>query len=544
MMKTVGIIFCCLLARYVCAQEQRSVAQQATIYYLQRDYAKAANLYKRMAKKKKVSIKNLERLAECYRQMNDYTNAAEWYGKLVAMPDADPIDELYYGDMLKSLGKYDAAKTAFQQYARKANQGRQVENRIAGCDAAVQWMQQPTRDDVRNVARLNTAKSDWGATWYPNGIVFMSDSLFRNQLAPGSKVNKNNYGRTNAPYYKLYLADSSKYGNVYLSDLSSVFNQYRYHVGPVVFDNGYRTAWFTVTEPDRRIATVKEKIEKVTISGNRRLELYVSKKESNGKWTQPTAFAYNKPAEYSVGHAALSKDGNILYFASDMPGGLGATDIWYSERQTDGSWGMPRNCGPIINTTDEEEFPTIGADGNLYYSSKGLVGMGGFDIFQSTGSKAQWTTPVNMRYPVNTSGDDFYFVSREDGSGYLSSNRLGGKGDDDIYSWHAPQRMDIIPLARPALEIPFEGTVCPLYYDACIYLYNRQRNIGWCFIATPGRTITMMLEKETDYVIRITPAGNQPKDSIEFNTRGLKGPDVLKKEICPENKIKKGQFLR
>ncbi|PSL47914.1 WD40 repeat protein [Chitinophaga niastensis] len=540
MKKVCVILILCLQAQYIWAQEQKSLEQQATIYYLQHDYARAANLYKRLAQKKKVKIKTLERLADCYRQTNAYTDAAGWYGKLVTMPDTKPEDGLYYGDMLKSLGRYEEAKTAYTQYAQKNNQPQQVANRIAGCDAAMQWIQHPTRDDIRNVTRLNTTKSDWGATWYPKGIVFMSDSLLRDQLAHGSEVDKNKYGRTNYSYYKLYLADSSNYGNVYLSDLSATFNQYRYHVGPVTFDKGYQTAWFTVTDPDRRIAVQKEKIEKVVISGSRRLELYSSRKDSSGKWMQPTAFAYNQPDKYSVGHAALSKDGSILYFASDMPGGQGGTDIWYSERQTDGNWGTPQNCGPAINTSEEEEFPTIAPDGNLYFSSKGLVGMGGFDIFKANGSKAQWSTPENLHYPMNTSGDDFYFVSREDGSGYLSSNRTGGKGDDDIYAWHAPETPSLTPITPPALQIPFEGTVCPRYYGACIYLYNRQRGIGWCFMADPGRTISIMLETETDYVIRITPNGNRAKDSIEFNTRGLKGPDVLKKDICPENKMKAG----
>ncbi|MCW3467172.1 OmpA family protein [Chitinophaga nivalis] len=538
-MKKIGIILMfCLLAQPLWSQEQKSVARQAEEYYLRYEYARAAGLYKRLAAKKKVDILTLERLADSYRKINAYEEAANWYAKLVAMPEAQPEDGLYYGDMLKSQGKYEAAKAAYTQYAQKTNQQQQVADRIAGCDIAAQWIQNPTRDYIENVSSLNTARSDWGATWYPGGVVFMSDSLRRGILDADSRVNKNLYGRSKRPYYKLYLADSSNYGHVYISDLSAVFNQYRYHIGPVAFDAGYNTAYFTVTDPDRRIAVQKEKFKRgITIYGNRRLELFISHKNDKGKWEAPVAFAYNKPAAYSLGHAALSPDGHTLYFASDMPGGQGATDIWYSEQQSDGKWGVPQNCGAAINSAEEEAFPTIGPDGALYYSSKGRVGLGGFDIFKATGAKAQWSNPENLRYPVNSAGDDFYLVSKQNGSGFLSSNRIGGHGDDDIYRWASPEQT-ITPIPIPVLQIPLEATVCPPYRESCIYLYNKQRGIGWCFTAGPDGKFTTKLEAETDYVIRLT-RGHQ-RDSIEFNTRGKKGPEVLQLAVCPEKQYKTG----
>src|SRR5690606_40459483 len=122
------------------------------------------------------------------------------------------------------------------------------------------------------------------------------------------------------------------------------------------------------------------------------------------------------------------------YYISDRPGGQGGTDLWYSERQSDGSWGEPVNAGPEINTAGDELFPNIGIDGILYYSSDGFAGMGGLDVFGAEGSKQQWGSPWNLGYPVNSSGDDFAYLVTFDGeddkAGYLSSNRKGGQGRD------------------------------------------------------------------------------------------------------------------
>ncbi|MBS0027526.1 hypothetical protein ACTJJ0_19970 [Chitinophaga sp. 22321] len=525
-----GIILLFLSVQLLSAQEQLSLDKQAAIYYAKYDYAKAASLYERVAAKRgeKTPTQVLERLADAYRQINKYEASANWYAKLITRSDASPDARLYYGDMLKSQGKYAEAKVAYTQYAQTVPSSEKVKNRIAGCDAAAEWIQTPTTVFIRNVERLNTSQSDWGATHYPGGVVFTSDSLYRHQLDNGSRYNRNKYGRTNRDYYGLYVGDTANYGNVYIKDFSPSFNWSRYHVGPAAFDKDYHTAYVTMTYPDRNIPGVKENRVKY---GYRRLELFSAEKDKNGKWGKPVAFPYNKPDQYSVGHAALSNDGNILYFAADMPGGQGGTDIWYSEKQGDDKWGAPVNCGPAINTAEDDEFPTIAPDGSLYFSSKGWMGMGGFDIFHSTGSKAQWSTAENLRYPTNSPADDFYFVAAFAGDTYFSSNRTGGKGSDDIYSITTPTSYTLTK-TPVALVIPFIGTICPTLNDACIYIYNRQRGIGWCFIGQPGREINLTLEKETDYVIRTTYPG-QRRDSIEFNTRGMTDGQELKKVIGP-----------
>ncbi|MBV7529154.1 OmpA family protein [Chitinophaga sp. sic0106] len=526
----------CLVAR---AQEQKTLQAQADILYDQYEYARAASMYKRIADKKKdkVSTAVLVKLADCYRQKNNYAAAAEWYPKVIARSDAPAESRLFYADALKSLGRYEEAKTAYSQYAQSNPQALLINERIAGCDSAVQWMQHPVDASITNVHRLNTSHSDWGATRIPHGVVYMSDTLMKNKLKPGSKFNRNDYGRTNRPYYTLYVADTGSYDNVFIDDYSPSFNDSRYHVGPIAFDKSFNNCFVTFTFPDKKMPSQKSDTRPKIKYGYRRLELFTSQRDTNGNWSEPKAFQYNKPDQYSLGHAALSNDESILYFASDMPGGAGGTDIWYCERMSGGSWGTPVNCGPAVNTADDEEFPTIAPNGTLYFSSKGHAGMGGFDMFSSSGSKAQWSTPQNLRYPYNSSADDFYYMNYEDGGGYFASNRTGGYGSDDIY---ATYEMEIIHrYVPPPLTIPFIGKVCPPLTGACIYIYNRQRDMGWCFNGDPNREIQLTLEKETDYVIRIVENGVRV-DSIEFNTRGMQDGQTIEKIICRDKPLKAG----
>jgi outer membrane protein OmpA-like peptidoglycan-associated protein len=157
--------------------------------------------------------------------------------------------------------------------------------------------------------------------------------------------------------------------------------------------------------------------------------------KKTGTWVISGSFAYNNVQQYSVGNAALSKNGRLMYFSSDMAGGAGKTDIWYTEKQTNGAWGKPVNCGKAINSKQEEGFPFVDDNGVLYYASKGLPGMGGYEIYAAHGDRANWDKPQNLKFPINSTSDDFNFITSNGESGYLSSNRDNGQGSDDIYAF-------------------------------------------------------------------------------------------------------------
>jgi hypothetical protein len=203
------------------------------------------------------------------------------------------------------------------------------------------------------------------------------------------------------------------------------------HMGPVAFTKNGKTIYYTQTNYS---IYHRDKTDDGTVWENK-LEINVAK-INNKRLSSIKSFKYNNPRKYSVGHACLSPNDSILYYVSDMPGGFGGTDIYYSELERGGEWSDPVNVGPMINTAGNEMFPTMDSTGILYFSSDGRIGLGGLDIFRAKGEKDQWSTTENMHYPINSSGDDLYFTLGADRkSGFFASNRPGGVGSDDIYTF-------------------------------------------------------------------------------------------------------------
>ncbi|PIQ22490.1 MAG: flagellar motor protein MotB, partial [Cytophagales bacterium CG18_big_fil_WC_8_21_14_2_50_42_9] len=247
-------------------------------------------------------------------------------------------------------------------------------------------------------------------------------------------------GWTGNPYTKLVYAQGDSTNWSAPEAMPAPLNS-EFQTGSAVFSSDQNVVFFT------RINQIKKKNKAVNTDPFswvkfsddadyiNRLEIFMSEKK-NDKWTEPVPFAYNKVAEYSVGHPALSPDDNTLYFVSDMPGSLGQTDIFYCVRQANGRWGTPINAGREINTAGKEMFPTMGPNGRLYFSSEGHGGMGGLDLFAAEGSAATWKNIRNLKYPLNSSADDFGIIFDKTGdAGYLSSNRQSTDGTDDILAF-------------------------------------------------------------------------------------------------------------
>ena len=463
------------------AQEQPTLQKRADAHYLRQEYVPAAALYEVIVKKKP-SARIMEKLATAYRSVNRYEASAAWYEKLLQQPGADPVNKRYYGDMLKSMGEYEAAKVQYRNWSSAPI----AQVLIAGCDSAITWLKDPLALQWQELAALNTAQSDWGAVKYGDQLVFVSDR--------GN--DKHIYKRNKHPFLKLYTAQTN---GAYVSTFNAAMDHFPYHSGPVCFSKNQDTAWLTVTNPSK----IKfEKNERPAVYGHRRLELLCYVK-NGANWTLQAPFQYNNVAAFSLGHAAISPDGSILYYTSDQPGGIGQTDLWYSTRMADGSWSAPVNCGPQINTTEAEEFPVIAKDGTLYFSSKGHAGMGGFDVFAAQGEKSQWSTPVNMHVPINSSADDFSFVIDEQSRGYLSSNRKGGKGDDDIYSFAMPvverpfteQRRTVLILAATVLDRTNNNPVP----DAFTLIKQPPKDRQWTQITPANGTNYLVLNGDSKY---------------------------------------------
>ncbi|SJZ64867.1 OmpA family protein [Sediminibacterium ginsengisoli] len=495
------------------AQEQPDRLDIAERHFAKMEYSYAAPMYEKLANRRKPKADVLYKLAYCYDEMQQYDKALTWYDTYIKKDSAKAAPAvLRKADILKIQQRYAEAKAIYNEYLlRKPEDTKKIAIRINGCDSAVKWLQEKTTATVKNAAQLNTPYSDWGATFYGKELVFTSEDRDKKVLDRKSRSGEKEYGWTGNPFLRLFTTvpgwQSADSANVKTS-FSSLINDHKYHVGPAAFSKKLDTVYFTITSESRLTETVE--YVKRSRMAKYNLALFYSVKNAEGKWTELKPFAYNNVSKYSVGHAALNNDGSVLYFASDRPGGYGKTDIWYCIKQANGEWQEPQNCGPLVNTEEEEAFPTVGTSGQLFFSSKGLAGMGGFDIFVTSGNGAVWQTPQNLKPPFNSPYDDFYLTLSADGSGYLSSNRAAGKGSDDIYSFAAfrqvPPPTPVPDAATPkALVLKTivmnekDKTVIP---NSEIRLTNLERGADWVKQSDAAGQNNFIVEKSKHYTVK------------------------------------------
>ncbi|MCF6184641.1 MAG: carboxypeptidase regulatory-like domain-containing protein, partial [Bacteroidales bacterium] len=262
---------------------------------------------------------------------------------------------------------------------------------------------------------INTKNQDFGTAYYKDKIVFTSS---RAKLKLIQRV----WFMNDLPFLNLYVAEPENSELIKVKPFGRNINK-KYNEGPASFNEAGNFMAFT-----RNNYKVKNKNDKI------KLQIFTSKFKNN-EWTdiKPMNFNSNK---YSVGHPALTADGNTMYFASDMPGGFGGVDIYVTNKNKEGQWSKPINLGSDINTKGDEMFPFIYENSFLFFASDGLGGLGGLDLFYVRKKGNIFTIPKNIGAPINSSKDDFAFIlNKKMTAGYFSSDRKDGKGSDDIYSF-------------------------------------------------------------------------------------------------------------
>jgi outer membrane protein OmpA-like peptidoglycan-associated protein/tetratricopeptide (TPR) repeat protein len=389
------------------------------------NYAEAIPLYLKVVDSDNENKKAeaIHKLADCYRLTNNAPKASIWYEKSVELPDADTEDYFYLGQSLRTLGEYSEAAGAFKIFNELDPDNERGEKYYQYCLEIEEWLKQPDRAETKNVASLNSKYSDFGPAFYQNGIVFSSDRKTEDYI-------DNTYGWTNFNYLNLFYSEP-EYTGYYWSAMTEPvsmernFNQ-TYHDGPAFFTYENKKVYVTKTVPrngKKEAGSIRTYLLKI---------FYADVK--NDKKLRYKPFFLNSN-DYSVAHPTLTKNGQKIFFSSDMPGGYGGADIYVCNME-DGEWGEPQNLGEKINTPEDEVFPFVMNDSILFFSSKGHMGYGGLDIFKTEIKNSEWTAPVNLRHPVNSSYDDFSIILNESmQGGFFSSNRPEGKGADDIYAF-------------------------------------------------------------------------------------------------------------
>lgn len=423
--KSLSLIICTLF--FATTFAQKNFYKEAEKKYATFEYYAAIDLYKAAYKKapKKLKPECLWKIAECYRLINDVKQAELNYQKAIkAQCEQKSLARLYLAEMLKGQEKYPEALAEFEKYKKEVPSDKRGENGAKSCQLAQNWKDNPTRYKVENMVQINTKEWDYCPMYLERKKY--TTLLFSSTRQGATGDMDGNVGQLFADIFSTQIDKNGKWStpSPLAGPLSTKVNE-----AACVLDEKGSNMYFT------KCGVEKKK--------NPKCQLYSTIKRGQA-WEEPALLPFVIDS-FSYGHPALSKDEKIMIFASDLKDsldpGYGGLDLYYTLWDAKKkAWGKPVNMGPQINTAEDEAFPFLHYDGTLYFASKGHLGMGGFDIFKATAAGTnKWEKPTNFQYPINSAGDDFAIVfETERERGYFTSNRAGGKGGDDIYSFILP----------------------------------------------------------------------------------------------------------
>ena len=496
---------------------QRDKVERANKEFDKYSYIDAREIYLKVVEDGYTSAQIYKNLGDTYYWNSDYENAAKWYLKLIDEFPEDADSTYYYraAQSLKSLGQEEQAETFMSKYIEKGGDPKII---MATGTSFLDYQVELTK------ASVNTENSDFGSAFSgKNKLIYASASV----VNEGSRLHEWNQ----QPFLDLYIADMDDEGN--LSNVSFLDGEVNtpYHESSAVVTKDGGTLYFTRNNfTDGKKGRDKSK----TI----RLKLYKATLSGTNFWTNVEELPFNSK-EYSVAHPALSLDEKKLYFSSDMPGTVGMSDIWYVDILEDGTYGEPVNVA-AVNTEARESFPFISDMNNLYFTSDGRGGLGGFDVFTvPMGETGMPNGEIkNLGEPTNSNKDDFAFIIDEERRlGFISSNRDGEEGSvaDDIY------------LVREGCEVTIAGDITnaltgePLAGATVTLLDENNNSIKVVTSDANGRySFDGLAACDAQYIVRAVSEG------CEFNEEFVQTPNktstvivdvALECDPCPPNDL-------
>jgi outer membrane protein OmpA-like peptidoglycan-associated protein len=481
-------------------------------------YIDAIKAYERVAEKGYKSADMFQKLGNAYYFNAQYDNAARWYGELFAL-SSDLEAEYYYryGQSLKAIGETDKANEMLEVFHQKAGN----DSRGKLLDTKRNYLEEIKANSGRykiEDAGINSQYSDYGSSLYLNKLVFAS-ARDTGSLAH-RKHRWNNQFYTNL--YAAELGDAMTPGPV--AKFSKTINS-KFHEASPVFTADGKTMYFT----RNNYLEGKKGTDANDIT---LLKIYKASLE-NDKWTKIAALPFSSD-QYSTAHPALSPDGKTLYFASDMPGTIGQSDLFKVKINEDGSFGNPENLGNAINTEARETFPYLTDENELYFASNGHPGLGGLDIFVAKiNADGSFGKVQNIGADANSAKDDFAFlIDTKSRRGFLSSNREGGQGFDDIYKFLETKKLICEQELYGEVTDIASGEMLP---DSKISLFDTMFNLVgttnsdqkglYSFRVDCGKTYNVRAEK-TDYTTK------EEKVTIAKENGRTHLPIALEKATC------------
>ena len=429
--------------------------KKADGYFDKMWYAEAARLYDLVLEESEQehSFHLLSRAADSHYYSGNLEKSFKWYHELYQNYTKTITEEDFfkYTHSLKATGRYKRAARLTRMFRQKREANLKtlpVEDRIWDHSAYV---------DVKNLS-INSKYSDFSPMFHGDGRVVYASAM------DSSFLTTRRYKWNNQPFLDLYVAQANAEGGDLTNSkkLSKKINT-KYHEASVAFSPDQNTIYFTRNNYGKKLKRGKK--------GVNHLKIYKSN-FVDGEWTKAIELPFNDE-NHSTGHPALSPDGKKLYFVSDRPGGFGLTDIYVVDVLENGTYSEPKNLGKSVNTPYKEMFPYI-TGSNLYFSSDRTMGVGGLDVYKSNFSEELFNVAVNMGRPINSNRDDFSYIIDEDNRhGYFASNRKGGKGDDDIYSF---QNLDNLNSISGIVE---NNSTEEFISDAVVALFNEKGEKLW-----------------------------------------------------------------
>ena len=432
------------------------------------------------------------RLADSYAMLRDPENASVYYKDVVKQDKIEPEYYLNYALALRALKKYEESEVWINKYKETGVVDSRIQKILKDKNFIANVFQIKPQFFSKEVP-FNSELSDFGA-FEQNGVI-----LFASSRDKGVGI-KRTYSWNQQPFLDLFQTNRNGVVFTEVEKIKGDVNT-KFHEGQISISKDGKTMFFTRNNYNNGK-------EGKDTEGTNNLKIYRAELDKNNKWITTTEIPFNN-TNYSVGHPSLSYDGKTLYFASDMPGGFGKSDIYKVSVNGD-SYGTPVNLGNKINTEGSEVFPFVHSDGNLFFSSDGLQGLGQLDIFTTIlDNEGNIQEIINLGNPINSNMDDFSFFLNESGeTGFIASNRDGGKGDDDIYEFNR----------IPPFEI--KGTVTDAINkqpiaNSKIVIKDNETNIIADFLTDEQGKYKFAVDRETTY--------NLEASHIKYNTKSKVG---------------------
>lgn len=496
-------------------------------------YVDARKIYQKVAKNGYSSPDLYQKLGDSYYFNGELEEAVKWYESLVNEYE-DEIEAEYlfrYAQSLKSAKRYVEADKVMEKFYMQTGNDQRANSFMTTRDYLKFIDMQSGKFQLLKLS-VNSEHSDYAPSFNHHGdLIFASSRNSRNMTKTVHEWNE-------MPFLDLFYSKMNIDGDLSPPKKIRGGINTRFHESSSTFSKDGKTMYFT------RNNFTKRKV-KMDSTGTILLKIYKAKLKGS-QWTDIEELPFNGE-EYSVAHPALSADGTKLYFASDMPGSRGQSDIYEIDIYEDGSFGVPRNLGDQINTEGRETFPYISDSGVLYFSSDGHTGLGGLDVFVAVQEDGYFSLPYNVGRPINSPEDDFSFVVNETTRmGYFSSNRNGGKGNDDIYSFK--QTEELITKCKQFIK----GTVTDKETrermgDAAVILLDENNDEITRTLTNEDGEYSLDVECNKSYILQAKQIAYAPTETV-FTTNSSLGeeneyPLELERGGLEEKEVEEGNDL-